>query len=296
MRPTGTIRSPSGPFRASASRAMRAAPVFSGRRCGRLWLVPSGKSATAAPRGQLGVAARERLVVLRHVGAAVLAAVDGHGAGEDEQRGDDGMRPERALGQEARAHVQEPREQRGVHQVVLVVGDDDERPVAGQAVGAEHRHLPEEDAGQGPREQGAAASQRRPPAPGHGSGGGHAGPGLRFPRRSASRSRRPRTPGGSPPTMKNTTRARIALRLAPVATIIRREQRGPDDPGELLEHPVEGEELRRPVLRDQRGEERAAQRLGAAHHRRHQDRQQQKCSDRGHVVRGERDRRGRRRA
>ena len=59
---------------------------------------------------------------------------------------------------------------------------------------------------------------------------------------------------------------RIAFRLDPEAAIVTGEDERPEDAGELLEDAEEAEELARLVLRDHAGEERAAERLGAALH------------------------------
>ena len=100
-RPTGTIRAPRpGNFR-SASRTMRAAPVFSGLRAGSLWLVPSGKRASAPLRQQL-VAAGEGLVVLRRGPTPRPAGGRRGWRRRGRGRGGRGVLPEGALGEEPR--------------------------------------------------------------------------------------------------------------------------------------------------------------------------------------------------
>jgi hypothetical protein len=80
-----------------------------------------------AARRELVEAAPEGLVVLREVGALVLPPMDGHRAGEIEERADPRKVPERALREEARADSERREQQQRVHQAVVVVRDDDER-------------------------------------------------------------------------------------------------------------------------------------------------------------------------
>ena len=64
----------------------------------------------------------------------------------------------------------------------------------------------------------------------------------------------------------------------------RRKQQRADDARELLEDAEEAEELRRLVLRDHRRKQRPRQRLAAALHRGHHERQQEELPDRRHEV------------
>ena len=63
----------------------------------------------------------------------------------------------------------------------------------------------------------------------------------------------------------------------------RREQQRPEDAGELLEHREEPEELGGPILRDQAGEHRSAQRLAAALHQADQRREHHEIARRRHA-------------
>ena len=83
---------------------------------------------------------------------------------------------------------------------------------------------------------------------------------------------------------KNASTERIALRLVPLCADDPREHRRAEDAGVALEHAEEGEELRRLVLRDHAGEERAAQRLRAALHHADQDREREELRRGPHEV------------
>jgi hypothetical protein len=98
-----------------------------------------------AAAGELVEAAAEGLVVLRRVHALVLAAVHRHRAGEIEQLPDAWQLPERALGQEARAHAERCEQQQRIDQAVVVVRDHQERHALRDPIAPLHLDLAEEE-------------------------------------------------------------------------------------------------------------------------------------------------------
>ena len=125
---------------------------------------PLGEEGEGAALGQQVVGTGEGLDVPAGINAAgvrplVLPAVDGDGAGEVEERAQEGDLPQGALGQEAGHHGQRPHQQQRVDQPVDVVGHQDQRMIAAiarDALRSHHLDFAEEDledqAGHGPHE------------------------------------------------------------------------------------------------------------------------------------------------
>ena len=112
--------------------------------------------------GKDGPAAPERIEVPRRV-LPVLPPVDRHSAGEDQQRRDHRVPPQRALGEDARAQSEEGDDQQGVDEGVDVVGDHQEGHAARHAREAHDLDLAEEHAQGEPRQEGQHPVEAAPP-------------------------------------------------------------------------------------------------------------------------------------
>ncbi len=126
-----------------------------------------GEEGDGSPLGQDLVGAGKGLGVLGGVGTLVLPAVDGDGLGELQEGTDGRDLPEAVLGQEPRHDGKRPQEQQRIDQPVDMVGDEDERPVPGDALGPHDLDFAEEDledeADEG-AEEAVGGCQRRAPA------------------------------------------------------------------------------------------------------------------------------------
>jgi hypothetical protein len=91
------------------------------------------------------VAAGEGLFVLGGVDL-VLLAVDGDGSGQLDERADERVLPQGALGQEARVDRQGAQEKERIDQAVDVVRHQDHGPAQGQMLSAGDLDAAEEDA------------------------------------------------------------------------------------------------------------------------------------------------------
>jgi hypothetical protein len=116
--------------------------------------------------GQDGPAAPERIEVPGHV-LPVLTPIDGHSAGQDQQRRDHRVAPQRALGEDARAQSEEGDDQQGVDERVHVVGDDQEGHAPRHAREPHDLDLAEEHAQGQPRQQRQHPVEAGPPGFSH---------------------------------------------------------------------------------------------------------------------------------
>jgi hypothetical protein len=106
---------------------------------------PLGEEGEHAPARQQLVGAGEGLGVLGGVRALVLPAVDGDRPGPIDERADQRVLPQGALGQEPRHHRQGTHQQDGVDQAVDVVRHQHQGAVERDALGSRHLDLPEKD-------------------------------------------------------------------------------------------------------------------------------------------------------
>ena len=119
----------------AADSAMRAAPVLSGRICGSECETPSGNSASASPARQRRAAAREALLVARGVLVRPTPSPGRPGCCRTPPSpGGPRVAEQRALGQEPRRPPGHDAHEQRIEQPVGMIGDEDHRPLARQAL------------------------------------------------------------------------------------------------------------------------------------------------------------------
>src|SRR4029077_314415 len=144
-RPTGTIRAPrSGDF-PSASRTMRAAPVLRGLRAGSLWLVPSGKRASAPPLASSSWLREKVWSFFPGSDPSSCRRWTGMAPARSRKGRTTGVFQRVLLAGERGRQGQGAPEEEGVDQTVDVVGYQHQRTVERDASGAGHLDLAEED-------------------------------------------------------------------------------------------------------------------------------------------------------